>query len=128
MAGTTPLETGALIGEALGRGDLDSALELFEPDAVLVDPASGEVLRGHEQIRVGIERFVAMQPEFVPTAEPRVIEAGDVAIVLAPWAFDAPGPDGQPVRTEGIATDVLRRQPDGTWRFVIDNPPGTRAL
>jgi len=25
----------------------------------------------------------------------------------------------------GKSADVLRQQPDGTWRFVIDNPWGT---
>jgi hypothetical protein len=29
------------------------------------------------------------------------------------------------VRLEARNADVLRRQQDGTWRFVIDNPWGT---
>ena len=28
----------------------------------------------------------------------------------------------------GIATDVMRRQPDGTWRYAIDNPGGVSRL
>lgn len=54
-----------------------------------------------------------------------VIEAGDLALVLARWAMEVTGPDGQPIRKSGTATDVMRRQPDGTWRYVIDNPPST---
>jgi ketosteroid isomerase-like protein len=32
---------------------------------------------------------------------------------------------GEPVRLAARNADVLRRQTDGTWRFVIDNPWGT---
>jgi ketosteroid isomerase-like protein len=31
---------------------------------------------------------------------------------------------GEPVRLEARNADVLRRQADGNWRFVIDNPWG----
>lgn len=34
------------------------------------------------------------------------------------------GPTGDPVRLEERNADVLRRQADGTWRFLIDNPWG----
>jgi len=32
--------------------------------------------------------------------------------------------DGKAVTRSGIATDVARRQPDGTWLIVVDNPYG----
>jgi len=35
------------------------------------------------------------------------------------------GPDGERVTLTGHNADVLRRQSDGSWRFVIDNPWGT---
>jgi ketosteroid isomerase-like protein len=45
--------------------------------------------------------------------------------VIGVWSFDGTGPDGEPVRLAARNADVLRRQTDGTWRFVIDNPWGT---
>jgi ketosteroid isomerase-like protein len=36
--------------------------------------------------------------------------------------------DGAPVRMEHTSADVLRRQADGRWLFVIDNPWGTSIL
>jgi hypothetical protein len=53
-----------------------------------------------------------------------VLEVDDVALVVGVWSFDGTGPDGEPVRLEARNADVLRRQPDGTWRFVIDKPWG----
>ena len=51
----------------------------------------------------------------------RVLEAGGLALVIGVWTFTGTGPDGKPVKLEAKNADVLRRQTDGTWRFVIDN-------
>ena len=34
------------------------------------------------------------------------------------WRF--PGPDGQPAVSSGWFLTIWKRQPDGTWRFVLD--------
>jgi ketosteroid isomerase-like protein len=48
----------------------------------------------------------------------------DPALVIGVWSFNGTGLDGQPVQLAARNADVLRRQSDGTWRFVIDNPWG----
>ena len=55
----------------------------------------------------------------------RVLQASDLALVTTEWSCSGTGPDGNPVNMAAKSADVLRRQPDGTWRFVIDNPWGT---
>jgi ketosteroid isomerase-like protein len=55
----------------------------------------------------------------------RVLQATDLALVAGVWSFNGTGADGEPVMLTGHNADVLRRQADGTWRFVIDNPWGT---
>lgn len=124
MAGRTPEETGDLIGEAMKRKDLDGALDLFEPEAVFVDPSSGQQMHGHDEIRQALVGFMEVDAQLLPSPPPTILVSGDVALVLAPWTLEVAGEDGQPVRQSGQATDVLRRQADGTWRFVIDNPAG----
>jgi ketosteroid isomerase-like protein len=56
----------------------------------------------------------------------RVLEVNDLALVAGDWSFTGTGPNGEPVRLEAKNADVLRRQADGSWRFVIDNPWGTQ--
>ena len=46
-----------------------------------------------------------------------VLESGDTALLVVDWEIPQAG-------MSGTATDVARRQPDGTWRCVIDNPHG----
>jgi ketosteroid isomerase-like protein len=55
----------------------------------------------------------------------RVLKANDLALVITEWSFSGTGPDRKPVNMAAKSADVLRQQPDGTWRFVIDNPWGT---
>jgi ketosteroid isomerase-like protein len=55
----------------------------------------------------------------------RVLESGGLALVVGVWSFTGTAPDCKPVQLTGHSADVLRRQPDGSWRFVIDNPWGT---
>jgi ketosteroid isomerase-like protein len=54
-----------------------------------------------------------------------VIQTSDIALVNTEWSFNGTGPDGKAVTITGKATDVLRQQPDRTWRILIDNPWGT---
>jgi len=54
-----------------------------------------------------------------------VIQTSDIALVNTEWSFNGTGLDGKAVTITGKATDVLRQQPDRTWRILIDNPWGT---
>ena len=52
----------------------------------------------------------------------RVLQSSDLALVITEWSFKGTGPDGKSVNMAAKSADVLRKQSDGTWRFVIDNP------
>ena len=52
----------------------------------------------------------------------KIIQTGDLALVNAKWTLKGTGPDGKEVNLNGRSTEILRKQPDGTWRFVIDDP------
>jgi ketosteroid isomerase-like protein len=52
-----------------------------------------------------------------------VVESGDLAVAYGEWTFrGGTDPDGNAVNLEGRATDVMRKQPDGSWLDVIDDP------
>jgi ketosteroid isomerase-like protein len=69
-----------------------------------------------------MSQFTAMEPalKITPT---KVLQSGDIALVTSEWTFAGKGPDGA-LTMSGTSTDVMRRQADGTWLYVIDNPDG----
>ena len=55
----------------------------------------------------------------------RVERAGDdLAALYNDWTASGTGPDGAAVEMTGKAIEIVRRQPDGTWRYAIDDPYG----
>ena len=57
-----------------------------------------------------------------------VFVSGDLAIHIAPWKMTGELPDGQEIGDTGLSIAVLRRQANGEWRIVIDNPYGAHLL
>jgi ketosteroid isomerase-like protein len=84
----------------------------------------GSLAHGASGIGEALAGFISMHGT-LDLEVTRVLEVDDLALVTGVWSFDGTGPDGKPVRIEAKNADVLRRQADGTWRFVIDNPWGT---
>lgn len=58
----------------------------------------------------------------------RSFAAGDTAVHFAPWSMQGTDPAGNPVAGNGLSVAILKRQPDGGWKMVIDNPYGDRLL
>ena len=118
----TPAQVIALFASCLEAGDLELALTLYEPEAVLV-PQPGQVVAGVGAIRAALAPFFALGARM--TSDVRtVVEAGEVATVLNHWTLEGAQPDGTPRRFEATSADVVRRQRDGRWLLVIDDPWG----
>jgi uncharacterized protein (TIGR02246 family) len=116
----TPGQVMESFAERLNAGDLEGVLALYDPNAVFaVRPA--RPVRGLAAIRAAHERSLALTPTFTATVT-QVLETGEVAMLVNQWRLDGTRPDGQPVHVAGRAVDVLRRNPDGVWRIVIDDP------
>lgn len=106
--------------------DTDCILQAYEPDAVVVGEP-GSPSHGAPALRAVFERFIAVDPKFA-FADHEVIVAGDLALHLAPWRMTGTAPDGSAIADRGLSVAVLRRQADGRWLMVIDDPYGDRLL
>lgn len=123
---TTPEDLSQLIGEAITSEDMDAALSLYEPNATFAMPAGfGEgSVTGLDGLREALSGFLAMSPELRVNAE-KTLVSGDTALVIGNWTLKGRDPEGNDVDASGRYADVVRRQPDGSWLFVIDNPNGS---
>jgi uncharacterized protein (TIGR02246 family) len=122
MPAYKPEECDLLLIEALNRGDVETVVALYEPTARYVLD-SGQVITGHAAIRKVLQGYVAAQAKFsvekvlaFPGAEE------DLALTSIIGSVRLREPDGKEVTMQGQSMEVVRRQADGTWRFIIDNP------
>jgi uncharacterized protein (TIGR02246 family) len=119
----TPEQVLTSIVNGINTGNLDALMSLYEPGAAFATQP-GSLSHGLRGVREALACFIAMKGKLDLNVT-RVLEAIDLALVTTAWSFTGTGPDGEPVTLAAQSADVLRRQADGSWRFVIDNPWGT---
>ena len=123
MSRGTPEEVLKSIVNGINTGNLDNLISLYEPEAAFATEP-GSLVHGLTGIREALASFLAMKVT-IDLKVTRVLEASGLALVTSDWSFTGTDPDGKAVQHAGKSADVLRRQADGSWRFVIDNPWGT---
>jgi uncharacterized protein (TIGR02246 family) len=109
------------VESAFNDGDLDALVELYEPDACMLGE-DGTVASGIDAIRAVWTGFTALGGRIAMTTR-YAVEVDDIAMLSNTWVFEM---GGAPVAS-AVTAEVARRQPDGTWRYVIDNPYGAPA-
>lgn len=107
---------------AFADGDVDRVMSTYAPGAVVVGEP-GQLITGDAALREMFAGFIRSGVAFTYGAH-EVVIAGDTALHLMKWT--APGPDGSDSSALSIA--VMRRQPDGAWRMIIDHPFGDGVM
>jgi len=123
MSRETPVQVLEAVVDGINTGNFETLMSLYEPEAAFANQP-GSLAPGLGGIRDALGGFVALNGK-LDLEVSRVLEVGDLALVIGEWSFAGTRPDGAPVKLAAKNADVLRRQADGSWRFVIDNPWGT---
>jgi uncharacterized protein (TIGR02246 family) len=108
--------------DAINAGDAVTVHDLYAERGVVV-PRPGYPLAGADRV-AATEHVIGLG---VPM-EARLRHAyvvDDIALLVVDWSLRGIAPDGTSVEMSGTAADVVRRDADGTWRYLVDNPFGT---
>jgi uncharacterized protein (TIGR02246 family) len=114
MPAFTPREVHSLFERAFNTGDVEAILALYEPGAVFV--VGGKPVTGHDRIRAAFRVSLSSGARMKLHTQAVIESSEGLAVLHGAWSL------GPPSETQGLSTEVVRRQPDGTWMFVIDNP------
>ena len=114
MPAKSPEEICRLFQQYMAEGDIDSVLSIYDPEAVFLNQ-SGEVKKGEKELRQELADFAASKAVFNFDIK-QVIQSGDIALMHTKWKISSPQ------EMSVYAIEVARRQPDGTWRWLIGDP------
>jgi len=111
---------------AFQDNEIETVMSAYEHGAAVVfEP--GQPVTDEQQLRQMFSAMAAAKPVFTYSGH-EVVVSGDIAVHIAPWRMTAHTPDGQEIVQSGLSIAALRRQADGSWKMVIDNPHGARLL
>jgi uncharacterized protein (TIGR02246 family) len=105
-----PEDLTALFVERSNNGDAAGVAALYEEDAVMAYPPGSQTV-GRDAIRELWEKVLASAPHFEQEAPLPTLISGDIALTSTP-----------PKDGAGARAQVARRQPDGTWLRLLDQP------
>ena len=112
------------------KGTVEAFLSYMAEDAVLL-PMGGNPVKGRENIRTHLSQgssgsVLTWQPFQVVVAQ-----SGELGYTFGTYEVKLTGQDGKPTSRYGKYVTIWRRQPDGSWKFVLDignqSPPPEAA-
>jgi uncharacterized protein (TIGR02246 family) len=105
-----PEDLTRLFVERCNAGDAEGVAELYEEEAVMAYPPGSQTV-GRDAIRGLWEKVLASAPNFEQESPLPTLVSGDIALTSTP-----------PKDGAGARAQVARRQPDGTWLRLLDQP------
>jgi len=105
-----PEDLTRLFVERSNAGDAAGVAALYEEQAVMAYPPGSQTV-GREAILELWEKILANAPHFEQEPPLPTLISGDIALTSTP-----------PKDGAGARAQVARRQPDGTWLRLLDQP------
>ncbi|MGG3626585.1 SgcJ/EcaC family oxidoreductase [Bacillus gobiensis] len=121
-----PEDMNASFAEAYNSGDINNFLALYEPEAILTNTDGGKA-QGVPQLRKHLEDLLQLKGKMV-SKNIFCIPFEDIALMRAHWTIDTVDKDGNSIQIEGHTSEIVRKQPDGSWLYIVDHPTGSDIL
>ncbi|MFB6550718.1 YybH family protein [Streptomyces sp. NPDC056405] len=123
MPARRPEDIPGLIAAAFNTNNPQAMLDIYEPDGILVTPPDGAQVAGIDAVAEALKpMFAAISKADIKMTS--AMRSGDIAMTHADWHLMGEDENGEPIDLSGKGTVVSRRQPDGTWRILFDDPVG----
>lgn len=126
MLAKTPREAVISADDAFNNRDLEGVLDFYEDGAIMVyEP--GHLATGKAALRQVFESLLSLNA-VARQEKVDVVQAGDIALWTSKWSVSGTAQDGTPFKRDGFGSAILRKNCDGGWRVVVENPWGPAVL
>jgi len=98
--------------EAVMATYASNALVIFEPEKPISD---------HNILRTMFTQAFTINPQFTYSGH-EVFINGNLATHFAPWTMTGVAPDGSTITQSGLSVALLKKQENGKWLIIFDNP------
>jgi ketosteroid isomerase-like protein len=121
-----PQDMNAAFAQAYNSGDIDNLLALYEPESILIN-LNGGTDQGLEPIRTTLEGLLQFKGAMV-SKNIYCIPFEDIAMLRAHFILDTVSEDGKPLQIQGHTSEIVRKQLDNSWKYIVDHPFGADPL
>jgi ketosteroid isomerase-like protein len=132
MSTATPEQVLESIVTGINSGNLESLMPLYESEAAFATQP-GSLAHGAPGVREALTGFISMKGR-LDLEVTRVLEVGDLSLVIGVWSFNGTGPDGEPcgwrqgTRMSCVVRETVPGASSSTTRGEpTEQPSGERA-
>lgn len=108
----------ATLAAAFNTGCVDTVLSMYDFNGIIV-PEPGKPVSGKEKFEEAITAILSIKG----TMEIKTVyclQTGNLAVGRSEWNIT----DGDEVKVSAKGIEVMKQQPDGSWKIVIDHAFG----
>lgn len=118
-----PEDMNRIFATAYNSGLLDNLLNLYEPEARLATPEK-TIRTGLTEISDSLQNLLKLGGE-MRSENQYAITANDIALIGASWIITTTNNlTGEKMEVRGQSAEIVRRQANGSWKYLIDHPFG----
>ncbi|MBO0356008.1 DUF4440 domain-containing protein [Muricauda ruestringensis] len=117
-----PEEMNDFFARAFNSGIVDNLNRLFEPGAKIINK-DGNLITGKNEINqehIGLLKIGGK----MTSINKYCVVFEDIALLRADWKIVTKDENGKNLEINGSSTEIVRKQKNGDWLYIVDNPFG----
>ena len=108
----------AKLAAAFNTGNVSTVLSMYDFNGIIV-PEPGKAVSGKEKFEEAIKAILSIKGKMeIKTVY--CLQTGNLAVGRSEWNIT----EGNEVKVSAKGIEVMKQQPDGTWKIVIDHAFG----
>ena len=115
---TNAQDAHSALAAAYNTGDINTVMSMYDVDGIIVAEPNNPV-SGRDKFEAAIKGILAIKG-VMEIKTVYCLQSGDVAVGRSEWSIK----DGSQTKVAAKGVELLKRQPNGTWKVLIDHAFG----